>query len=116
MKPHIKDTNGTRVEECKTCGTKLEMYYEKFCPGCYDPTTDKIEMFNLLKCLYHLDVIEPGFKDTFWNDILMNYQFTNDSGIDLYFDDENEERYEMLKKLQAFIKTDKDHAYFWISW
>ena len=97
---------------CPDCGHEMFTHYVLYCPVCYDPTPKMTPIYDLFKCMYHVQ--EKGhidFKDKVWDEICRHHEIPNDVYISI---DGNcgalvEEMFNMLG-----IK--ENSAIFWISW
>lgn len=115
------------MTKCKKCNTKLETYYEIYCPKCDIKKIIKgknrsIAIIPLLN--YGVKYVE-GFtekvKDTIWEDIIE--EGSNDSYQDYYVGEDFDGNY--TKEGKLFIKlleavgikyNPKKGLFIWISW
>jgi predicted amidophosphoribosyltransferase len=99
---------------CEKCNKPLIMYYKIYCPRCEKPEVEVLKYYNLIKCLYYIEVSWiPGFKNQFWEHLCKDYDFTNDSTIEIYND---EHSHSTVKTLFKKMGIKKDCYLFEISW
>lgn len=100
---------------CELCGKSKIMYYGEYCPRCEKPQPKTMTYYNLIECLYYIEATgHPGFKDKFWDMLLIMTNFKNDSKVTLC----NEPAYAdpLIKELFDKMGIEKEDMEFEISW
>lgn len=104
------------IEEiCEKCEKPKIRYYRNYCPRCEKPQIKISYSMNLLECLYYIEATSHlGFKDKFWDYLLENYPFSNDSTITIFNDDLNPNP--LVQELFEKMEIKDEHMDFEISW
>jgi len=100
---------------CPDCGKPMEMYYTLQCFHCKKPTPNEKDRGNLLMARNWLINNEPEFKaDDWWKEICDNYEFHNDSWIELFTIEESNDR---MPQSKIFNKHFPVEGILWeVSW
>lgn len=101
-------------EICEKCKKPKIMYRKKYCPRCEKPELKISYYMNLLECLYYIEATShSGFKQKFWDYLVENYPFTNDTTILIWNDKSSPLIQELFEKLGLNFE---EYMNFEISW
>lgn len=123
------------AQKCKKCGGKKIIYYNERCPKCDKPQFKVIKTLNLILALKHIDALDGHisnggrgpFEDRFWNYMIEDGGFGNDTTIQYYFIDEDADddkeyvaarklRYADEQRLKKVFEIEDDYVMFEVSW
>lgn len=97
---------------CPDCGHEIFVHYGLYCPVCYDPTPEMTPIYDLFRCMYHVQ--EKGhidFKNKVWVEICDHEEVQNDIHMKIY-----KHCGTLVEEMFNVLGVEEDSAIFWISW